>query len=125
MNRRTFALTLAKAVSAASLAPAGLQAALPASGPAAGWSSARAARLLVGARFGIEGRNNGELELIAIEPYRGDDRQFFASFRSTAGALAEGHYRLSGPAGPVELYLQTRGTRNRLLEAVICHARTH
>lgn len=131
MNRRNFALTIAATIAttiatragAAALGPASLHAAVILPESAAGWSSARAAALLKGARFRVQGPDDATLELVGIETYQDDDRQYFASFRARNGPISEGLYRLHGPAGPVELYLQPRGGVEHLLEAVVCHAR--
>lgn len=123
MNRRKFALTIAASAGAAVLGPAGLHAAVLSPDAAPGWSSARAAGLLKGSRFRVRGVENSVLELVDVETYRVDDSQYFASFRSCGGPMPEGLYRLYGPTGPLELYLQPRDGAGRIMEAAVCHAR--
>ncbi|HMB39367.1 MAG TPA: hypothetical protein VKO85_09830 [Wenzhouxiangellaceae bacterium] len=122
MNRRKFAFTIAATSAATLLGPTGLQAAVSLPKPLPGWSSARAAALLSGAHYRVAGADESTLELLAVETYRADDNQYFLSFRTWGSALPEGAYRLYGPAGPVELYLQARGGVERTMEAVVCHA---
>ncbi|SRR6056297_310177 len=122
MNRRNFALSLAASAGAAALGPAGLHASVLSSEAAPGWSSARAATLLKGSHFQVQAAENRVIELVDIETYQVDDSQYFASFRAQGGPMAEGLYRLHGPAGPVDLYLQPRDGAGQLMEAVVCHA---
>jgi len=121
MNRRNFALSLAASAGAAAIGPAGLHATVLSSEAAPGWSSARAATLLKGSHFRVQGAENRVLELVDIETYRVDDSQYFASFRTHGGPMAEGLYRLQGPAGPVDLFLQARDGAGQIMEAVVCH----
>lgn len=122
MNRRNFALSLAASAGAAALGPAGVHASVLSLEAAPGWSSARAATLLKGSHFHVRAGENRVLELVGIETYRVDDSQYFASFRARGGPMAEGLYRLQGPTGPVDLYLQPRDGAGQIMEAVVCHA---
>ena len=122
MNRRNFALTVAASAGAAVLGPVGLHAAVLSAEAAPGWSSARAATLLKGSSFRVQGAEKRVLELVDIETYRVDDSQYFASFRARGGPMVEGLYRLQGPAGPVDLYLQPRDGAGQIMEAAVCHA---
>ncbi|MBL38797.1 MAG: hypothetical protein CMP07_10365 [Xanthomonadales bacterium] len=124
MNRRKFALTIAASAGAAVLGPAGLHAAVLSPVDAApGWSSAHAASLLKGSRFRVRGVEDSVLELVDVETYRVDDSQYFASFRACGEPMPEGLYRLQGPTGTVEFYLQPRDGAGLILEAAVCHAR--
>lgn len=123
MNRRKFALTIAATSAAALIGPTGLQASVASPEPLAGWSSARAAALLAGARYRVDGADDFTLELLGVETYRSDDSQYFVSFRACGASMREGLYHLDGPAGPVELYLQPSDGVGQTMEAVVCHAR--
>ena len=122
MKRRNFALTMATTVATTLLVPPGLRAAVQMPGPAAGWSSAAAATLLTGANFCVQDSGGSRLELIGVETFRADDRQYFARFLVHGSPMPEGTYRLAGPGGPGDLHLQPRPATEQIMEAVICHA---
>jgi len=123
MNRRNVVLSLAVSAGTAAIGPARLHASVLSLEAAPGWSSARAASLLKGSHFHVRAAENRVLELVDIETYRVDDSQYFASFRARGGPMAEGLYRLNGPTGPIDLYLQPRAGAGQIMEAAVCHAR--
>lgn len=121
MNRRNFSLNLVHGAGALALGPCFVPASSASLEAAPGWSSAGAARRLAGATFELDAVP-GSLELVDVETYRGDERQFTARFRRHGHPLREGIYRLRIAGTHVDLFLQPVPPQPLMVEAVICHA---
>lgn len=121
MNRRNFSLNLVHGAGALALGPCFVPASSASLEAAPGWSSASAARRLAGATFELDAVP-GSLELVDVETYRGDERQYTARFRRHGAPLPEGVYRLRAGGTHVDLFLQPVHQHPDALDAVICHA---